>query len=154
MQNGDYKEKRTPIKRVKHGEPSSVPLEDIEMKTHSGEKTPTMPESFAKREILPLKVLCKHVLIKERCEVDDIRFIKDSVTLPEVPDYSGYNRRERRNQGMTKNPKTNVCYKLLINKSRIDLSTILTAVRCRCAMSKRLRKMLDRTLHSLLVINN
>ena len=86
-----------------------------------------MPVSHAKVSVLPLEVLCRQVVAKQRSEEEDFKFLKESVTLQNTPDYSGYNTKVRRNKS-NKKRKTNIFYKPLIDKKPTDPSTILTAM--------------------------
>ena len=64
---------------------------------YTGEKTPMMPVSHAKVSVLPLEVLCRQLFAKQRSEEkEDFKFLKESVTLQNTRDYSGYNTKVRR----------------------------------------------------------
>ena len=64
------------------------------MKTFKGEKKSNMPESFAKRGVLPLKVLCSQFIVVTRSKLNDFQFIKEITTKPNTPDFGGYNTKQ------------------------------------------------------------
>ena len=55
-----------------------------------------MPDSFAKRGVLPLKVLCNQVINVKTSECTDFEFIKEVLTKSCVPDFIGYKTTEMR----------------------------------------------------------
>ena len=122
------KVKREPIKWLKKHQLGTVPLDDVNMKIYSGEKKPQMPASFGKFGVLPLRVLCHQIIITRKSQNDDFEFIQESLKDSNTPDFSGYNTRRTRETGQTKQLKTRILYKPLINKTPADPSTILTAM--------------------------
>ena len=120
---------REPIPRLKKEELSSVNLHEPQIKFFKGQKKPKMPEEFPKRVVLSLKVLCNQFLMASRStEHTDFQFVKDILPQPSVPDFSGYNTKIMSKTGQSIKSKTNVIYKLLINQTPSDPSTILTAM--------------------------
>ena len=84
------------IPRLKKDELASVPLKDVDMKIYSGEKKPQMPKFFALCGVLPLRVLCEQSMITSMSKEKDFQFIRESLTVPNTPDYEGYNTRQAR----------------------------------------------------------
>ena len=87
-----------------------------------------MPNSYAQRGVLPLKILCSQVINCKEAKTIDFQFIKDVLTEQSVPDFAGYNTRKIRESGKQVQHKTMVIYRSLINKIPADPSTILTAM--------------------------
>ena len=87
-----------------------------------------MQDSFAKRGILPLKVLCNEVIMVNRSKFNDFRFIKEVMTKPNAPEFREYNTKQMRETNQATKNKARVIYKPLINKTPSDPSTILTAM--------------------------
>ena len=73
-------ESRGPIARLKKEELSTVKLHEPETKVFKGEKKPKMPEDSAKRNVLPLKLLCNRYLTAIQSKVKDFQFFKDMIT--------------------------------------------------------------------------
>ena len=59
------------------------------MEIFQGVKKPKMPEEFAKRGILPLKVICNQVIMASRSKQEDFQFVKDMLLKSSVPDFNG-----------------------------------------------------------------
>ena len=53
-----------------------------------------MPHSFAKRGVLPLKVLWNQVIMVNRSKFNDFQFIKEIIMRPNAPDFGGYNKKQ------------------------------------------------------------
>ena len=87
-----------------------------------------MPDSFAQRGVLALKILCSQVINGKEAKAIDFQFIKDILTEQSVPDFAGYNTRKIRESGKQVQQKTKVIYRPLIHKIPADPSTILTAM--------------------------
>ena len=119
---------RKPIERLQKEQLSTITLEDIEVKIYRGEKKPSMQKEYSTVGVLPLKVFCHQVIIARRSKENDLNFIVPSLAKDDVPDYSGFNTKHSRSTGQSKKPKTNIRYRLLINKTPADRSTILTAM--------------------------
>ena len=98
------------------------------MQMYKGEKIPLMPPSFSLIGVLPLKVLCRQVLLVNEGSEKDFEFIKGALTTESNPDFNGYNTREIRMAGKKAKPKTKVYYRPLIDKTPSDPSTVLTAM--------------------------
>ena len=79
-----------------------------------------MPKERSTVAVLPLKVLRHQVIIVGRSKENDLNFIVLSLTQDEVPDYNGFNTKHSRNTGQSKKPKTEIRYRLLINKTPAD----------------------------------
>ena len=92
-------ESRGPITRLKKEELPTVKLHEPETKVFKGEKKPKMPEDSAKRNVLPLKILCNQYLTAIQSKVKDFQFFKEMITKESVPDYSGYNTKQMREDG-------------------------------------------------------
>ena len=120
--------KRDSIPRLKKDELASVPLKDVDVKIYSGEKKPQMPKFFALCGVLPLRVLCEQSMITSMSKEKDFQFIRESLTVPNTPDYGGYNTRQARATGQSKKLKTRILYRPMINKTPSDPSTMLTAM--------------------------
>ena len=82
-----------------------------------------MPDSFAKRGVLPLKILCNQIINVKTSECTDFEFIEGVLTKPCVSDFGGYNTKKMRESGKDAKHKTQVIYKL---PTPSDPSTILT----------------------------
>ena len=119
---------REPIPRLKKPDLGNVSLTDVTLKTFTGEKKPNMPETFARHNVLPLKVLCNQQITVRRSRHCDFQFMKDILTNPDTPDYGGYNTKQARKSGQIVKPKSRIIYKPLINKTPSDHSTILSAM--------------------------
>ena len=78
--------------------------------------------------VLPLKVLCGQVISVNRSKEEDFEFIQAAIFSDSTPDFNGFNteRMRRTNQGIQ--PKSEVRYRPLINKTPSDPSTMLTAM--------------------------
>jgi hypothetical protein len=96
IQNGTQPKKRTPIPRLTQTETANVPLEDVEVQIFKGEKSPSMPDSHARVGIFPLKVLCKMAISKQKSEDMDFAFLQSITKDDNVPAYSGYNTKFKR----------------------------------------------------------
>ena len=86
-----------------------------------------MPKTHALVGVLPLRLLFHQVIITRKSMEDDFAFIKASLTKSDIPDYSGYNTVNAKNNGKSMVPKTNILYRPLINKTPSDPPTVLTA---------------------------
>ena len=58
-----------------------------------------MPVDCSKRNILPLKILAERVLMRERAEGNDFKFMKNVRSLLEISEFGGYSTALERNQG-------------------------------------------------------
>ena len=95
--------KRSPIPRLDKKELSSVKIQEPKTQIFKGEKKPTMPRSLAKREVPPLKLLCNHAIVSFRSDVVDFDFVKNVLTKPDVPGFTGYNTKHMRDNGVSAN---------------------------------------------------
>ena len=87
-----------------------------------------MPVNFSLKGVLPLKVLCRQVVLVHEASEKDFEFIKKALTAESCPGFNGYNTREIRMSGKKAEPKTRVYYRPLIDKTPSDPSTVLTAM--------------------------
>ena len=98
------------------------------MKKYRGQKKLLILKEYPTIGVLPLKVLYDQMIIVKRSKEADFNFIKWSLTENEVPDYHGFYTRNLRNTQQSTKPKTYIRYRLMINKTLVDPSTILTAM--------------------------
>ena len=87
-----------------------------------------MPVNFSLKGVLPLKVLCRQIVLVHEASEKDFEFIKKALTAESCPGFNGYNTREIRMSGKKAEPKTRVYYRSLIDKTPSDPSTVLTAM--------------------------
>ena len=123
-----HTERRDPIPRLLKSELSTVEINEPGLKIYKGQQKPSMPDSYAQRGDLPLKILCSQVINCKEAKTIYFQFIKDVLTEQSVPDFAGYNTRKIRESGKQVQLKTKVIYRPLINKIPADPSTILTAM--------------------------
>ena len=95
---------------------------------HTGSKKPTMDKRFWLQEALPLKVLCQQVISVNRCKEEDFDFIQAALSSDDTPDFNGFNTEKMRRSNQDIQPKSEVRYRPLINKTPSDPSTMLTAM--------------------------
>ena len=98
------------------------------MKKYSGEKKLLISKEYPTIGVLPLKVFYDQMIIVKRSKGADFNFIKWSLSQNEVPDYHGFYTRHLRNTKQSTKPKTYIRYRLMINKTLVDPSAILTAM--------------------------
>ena len=122
-------DKREPIPRLKKCELASAKLKEPEMKIFKGQKKPSMPNCYAQRGVLPLRILCSQSIMVARSEAIDFQFMKEILTQPSVPDFAGYNTKQMRESGQIMKTKSKSIFRPLINKTPSDPSTMLTAMR-------------------------
>ena len=115
-------DKREPIPRLKKRELASAKLKEPEMKISKGQKKPSMPNSYAQRAVIPLRILCSQSIMVARSEAIDV------LTQPSVPDFAGYNTKQMRESGQIMKTKSKLIFIALINKTPSDPSTMLTAM--------------------------
>ena len=127
-QHGGKNESKLAIPRLKKEELSSVKIEEVELKVHTGSKKPTMDKRFGLQEVLPLKVLCQQVISVNRCKEEDFDFIQAALSSDDTPDFNGFNTEKMRRSNQDIKPKSEVRYRPLINKTPSDPSTMLTAM--------------------------
>ena len=65
---------------------------------------------------------------REKAENNDFKFLKESVTQSNVPDYDGFNNKMNGDEGEEMKAKSNILYKPLIDKKPADPSTVLIAM--------------------------
>ena len=127
-QNASEIRERTPIPRLSKAECTKAAFDDAEIHVFSGEKTPKMPSSHAKVNVLPLKMLCQIIISRGKAECSDFRFLKESATQNNIPDYGGFNNKMKREEGYEIKQKSNIFYQALIDKKPADPSTVLTVM--------------------------
>ena len=121
-------DKREPIPRLKKCELASAKLKELEMKIFKGQKRPSIPNSYAQRGFLPLRILCSQSIIVATSEAIDFQFMKEILTQPSVPDFAGYNTKKMRESGQIVKTKSKLIFRPLINKTPSDRSMMLTAM--------------------------
>ena len=87
------------ISRIGKNDVSAQMAPSVPVQHYHGTKKPDMPADCSKRSILPLKILAERVLVRKRAQETDLKFMKDVTSLPETPEFGGYNTALTRNQG-------------------------------------------------------
>jgi hypothetical protein len=116
------------IRRVSKDEMSEPIDYDVNIHRFNGKKNPDMPKEAAMKTILPLKLLARQVIAKNRASETDMSFLDDVINREECPEFNGYNTAIRRNQGHPPEPKTRVVYQPLIDMKPSDPDTMMTAM--------------------------
>ena len=94
-----------------------------------------MDPKFATSGVLPLKLLCKPVLLTKRAKAEDFRFIKMSLLEDSCLDFHGF--KTGAGAGQAPKPKTKVSFRELLDQTPSEPSTMLTAmVDYKCHWSK------------------
>ena len=78
--------------------------------------------------MLPLKVLCKQVVLCCRAKEEPFEFIKSSLTNDKVPDYKVFNTQKIRHFGQSLKPKSKVVFSPPLDRTPSDPSTMLTTM--------------------------
>ena len=91
-------------------------------------KNPPMPKSVALKVVPSLSFLCRTIISYQKASHEDMQFMKDITSLPECPEWTGYNTKRSRDAGMIPEPKAKVVFRPLINKTPSDPSTLKTAI--------------------------
>jgi len=102
--------------------------EDVPVQRYRGPRQPTMPESEAKRTVLPLHVLAKQAVALNRAKCLDFNFLKLVATKKDMVEYNGFNTQLSREQGHGLQPATKTIYRPLLDMNPADPDTILTAM--------------------------
>ena len=116
------------IPRVAKTKLTDLQIDETNKKTFVGVRNPEISKVFVSSGVLPLKVLSKMVCSLECSKVTNFKFIKDSLTKNDVPDYNGYCTAEARIDGKPLLPQTKILYQPYIDEPPTDPSTILTAM--------------------------
>ena len=83
-----------------------------------------MSEEFWITSVLPVKVLCQHVILHERAMKEDLQFIKSISKSDETPDKNRHNAINTK-KVQSLNSKTSVILILLLHRTKSDPSTVL-----------------------------
>ena len=65
---------------------------------------PPMPESVALRSVPSLSFLCSCVISQQRASLEEVAFMSDITTLPDCPEWTGYNTKKARDAGILPGP--------------------------------------------------
>ena len=87
-----------------------------------------MPKSFSTIHVLPLKVLCKQLVLSCRAKEQDFEYIKSSSINDKVPDYNGFNTQRTRDSDQSLKPKSKVVFTPVLERTLSDPSTMLTTM--------------------------
>jgi len=103
-------------------------IDDIPVERYKGPKKPDMPDTEAKRALLPLRVLAAQVVSLLRAQSLDFDFLQAIDSDEGIPEFNGFNTKLSREQGHTIRPATRAIYRPLIDMNPADPDTILTAM--------------------------
>ena len=87
-----------------------------------------MPEYAAKNVILPLKILSRIIISKERAMHNDFAFLNDVISYENIPEFNGYNTKLCRQSRHIMSPRNKAVYMPLIDTPPADPSTMMTAL--------------------------
>ena len=82
---------KEPIPPLSFNQLKSVKFTNLDLKFYKGSKNPQMPQEFAMRSVLPLKMVCQQVLSVRISFTRSFTFIKSTITANNIPDYHGFN---------------------------------------------------------------
>ena len=100
----------------------------MEIEHYRGPKKPKMTAAKAKKSVPTLKFLASMEISLNRAQETDSAFLQDVITSDNCPEFNGYNTRECREAGQYTNARTNADYLSLIDMTRSDPDTIMTAM--------------------------
>ena len=118
----------TKIRRIMKSEMSTDVVTDVPLQQYCGPKKPQMPTHAATKSPLSLKVLASQCISLKRARDMDFQFIHDIVSVPNTPEYGGFNTAQCREKGHNIKAKTKAVYLPLIDMAPAEPSTMLTAM--------------------------
>ena len=116
------------IKRLKKTEMSENVLPDVPVHYYEGPKKPEMPYHAATHSPLPLSILASQRISVDRARETDFQFLEDIISVPNTPEFGGYNTGCSRKQGHATKGRTKAVYLPLIDMAPAEPTTMLTAM--------------------------
>ena len=103
-------------------------LADVPVYHYEGHKRPEMPSHSASHSPLSLRVLASQMISVDRARETDLQFLSDIISIPNTPEFGGYNTCRSREQGHASKPQTKTVYLPLIDMAPAEPTTMLTAM--------------------------
>ena len=126
--NVEESEEACDFPKVKKADIKNLTFPDVPVQKYYGPKKPDMPSLPKNRNPLSLKLLAQQALLSKRGKQQDFEFFHAIATDPATPEYSGFNTRNVRDNGILKSRKTLTVYTPLIDQKPSDHTTIFTAM--------------------------
>ena len=116
------------IKRLKKTEMSDEVTPEVPVQHYEGSKKPQMPMQAATQSPLPLRLLVGQYISVNRARQTDFDFMSKVTSVPNTPEFGGFNTRLSREQAHAVKPKTTAVYLPLIDMAPAEPNTMMTAM--------------------------
>ena len=127
-ENGSSDGETETFMRLKKSDIKDTAIPDTISYHYTGPKKLKMPPEEVKPEAFSTEMIEEQVTIKKISQELDLEFFQAIATKSGIPEYSGYNTKERREKGVSCGKKTKCMYTPLIDLTPSDPSTMMTAM--------------------------
>ena len=127
VQKSDFEDDGSTIPRLKKSELGKEIAHDLDVMRYTGPKKPDPPKDCLNIHVLPLSLLARMALSRNRSHETDFAFFND-IGKDGVPEFNGYNTEKTRLEGQSLQPKTRAVYLPLIDLPPTEYDTMLTSM--------------------------